>query len=157
MNHTLIRVCWSRLATAVEGTYVGKCAKHPWSHVVDDMVVLGVCCNTCMETEGGHSENFLLSAGRNSETTVQSPSSEADRFSASQEIPCVYCIYGSPCKARNFNVVYIWTYVWQRWKPSLSIFCTMFQHLTNAESFPVSQLCVNTLPDTKITLITNEI
>jgi hypothetical protein len=25
-------------------------------------------------------------------------------------------IYGAPCKARNFNVVYIWTYVWQRWK-----------------------------------------
>jgi hypothetical protein len=23
-------------------------------------------------------------------------------------------IYGVPCKARNFNVVYIWTYVWQR-------------------------------------------
>jgi hypothetical protein len=23
-------------------------------------------------------------------------------------------IYGAPCEARNFNVVYIWTYVWQR-------------------------------------------
>jgi hypothetical protein len=23
-------------------------------------------------------------------------------------------IYGAPCKARNFNVVRIWTYVWQR-------------------------------------------
>jgi hypothetical protein len=23
-------------------------------------------------------------------------------------------VYGAPCKARNFNVVYIWTYVWQR-------------------------------------------
>jgi hypothetical protein len=23
-------------------------------------------------------------------------------------------IYGAPCKARNFNVVYIWTYVWHR-------------------------------------------
>jgi hypothetical protein len=23
-------------------------------------------------------------------------------------------IYGAPCKAKNFNVVYIWTYVWQR-------------------------------------------
>jgi hypothetical protein len=22
-------------------------------------------------------------------------------------------IYGAPCKTRNFNVVYIWTYVWQ--------------------------------------------
>jgi len=24
------------------------------------------------------------------------------------------CIYGAPSKARNANVVYIWTYVWQR-------------------------------------------
>jgi hypothetical protein len=31
-------------------------------------------------------------------------------------------------RLQNFNVVYIRTYVWQRWKPSLSIFCTMFQH-----------------------------
>jgi hypothetical protein len=23
-------------------------------------------------------------------------------------------MYGAPCKARNFKVVYIWTYVWQR-------------------------------------------
>jgi hypothetical protein len=23
-------------------------------------------------------------------------------------------IYEAPCKARNFNVVYIWTYIWQR-------------------------------------------
>jgi hypothetical protein len=23
-------------------------------------------------------------------------------------------IYGAPCKARNVNVAYIWTYVWQR-------------------------------------------
>jgi hypothetical protein len=22
-------------------------------------------------------------------------------------------IYGAPCKARNFNVSYMWTYVWQ--------------------------------------------
>jgi hypothetical protein len=29
--------------------------------------------------------------------------------------------------------------------------------LNNAESFPVSQLCVNTLPATKVTLITNGI
>jgi hypothetical protein len=66
-------------------------------------------------------------------------------------------IYGASCKARKFNVVYIWTYVWQRWKPSPSICCTMLQHWINAESFPVSQLCVNTLPATKITLITDGI
>jgi hypothetical protein len=23
-------------------------------------------------------------------------------------------LYGTACKVRNFNVVYIWTYVWQR-------------------------------------------
>jgi hypothetical protein len=33
--------------------------------------------------------------------------------------------------------------------------CTMFQHWINAESYPVAQLCVNTLPTTKVTLITN--
>jgi hypothetical protein len=38
-----------------------------------------------------------------------------------------------------------------------SICCKMFHHRINAESFPVSQLCVNTLPVTKITLITNGI
>jgi hypothetical protein len=54
-------------------------------------------------------------------------------------------IHGAPCEARNVNVVYIWTYVWQRWKPSLSICCKMFQHRINAESYPVAQLCVNTL------------
>jgi hypothetical protein len=66
-------------------------------------------------------------------------------------------IYGSPCKGRNFNVVYIWTYVWQRWKPSFSICCTTFQHWINAESYSVPQLCVNTLPATKVTLITDGI
>jgi hypothetical protein len=33
------------------------------------------------------------------------------------------------------------------------ICCTMFQHWINAESYPVAQLCVNTLLATKITLI----
>jgi hypothetical protein len=55
-------------------------------------------------------------------------------------------IYGAPCKARNFNVVYVWTYVWQRWKSSLSICCTMFKNWISAERFLVSQLCVNILP-----------
>jgi hypothetical protein len=35
--------------------------------------------------------------------------------------------------------------------------CTMFQHGINAEGFPVTQLCVNTLPGTKVTLITDGI
>jgi hypothetical protein len=33
----------------------------------------------------------------------------------------------------------------------------MFQRLINAESFPVSQLCVNTLPANKITLLQMEL
>jgi hypothetical protein len=33
----------------------------------------------------------------------------------------------------------------------------MFQHWINEESFPVSQLCVNILPATKVTLITDGI
>jgi hypothetical protein len=37
----------------------------------------------------------------------------------------------------------------------LKAVCTMLQHSVNAESYPVSQLCVNTLPATKITLITD--
>jgi hypothetical protein len=53
-------------------------------------------------------------------------------------------IYIVHCKARKCNVVYIWT-----WKPSLSICCTMFQHWINAKGYPVTRLCVNTLPATK--------
>jgi hypothetical protein len=59
-------------------------------------------------------------------------------------------IFVAPCKARNFNV-------WQCWKPSLSICCTMFLHWINAESYLVAQLCVNTLLATKVTLITDGI
>jgi hypothetical protein len=66
-------------------------------------------------------------------------------------------IYGAPCKARNFNVVYIWTYVWQRRKLFISICCTMFQHRINTESYPVAQLYINTLLATKVTLITDGI
>jgi hypothetical protein len=66
-------------------------------------------------------------------------------------------IYGAPCKARNFNVVYIWTYVWHRRKPSLSICYKMFQHWINAESYPVAQWCVNSLLASKVTLITDGI
>jgi hypothetical protein len=44
------------------------------------------------------------------------------------------------CKARNFNVLYIWTYVWQRWKPSIFICCTMFQPWSQCR-----KLCCNTV------------
>jgi hypothetical protein len=66
-------------------------------------------------------------------------------------------IFGAPFKARNFNVVYIWTFVWQHWKPSLSICCIMFHHWISAECFPVSQLCVNTLQLPWLPLIANGI
>jgi hypothetical protein len=49
---------------------------------------------------------------------------------------------GAPCKARNFNIVYIYGL---RFDNALSICCTMFQHWINAESYPVAQLCVNPL------------
>jgi hypothetical protein len=47
-------------------------------------------------------------------------------------------IYIAPCKARNFNVVYIWTYVLQRWKPSLSICCTMRGRCVGLATLPPS-------------------
>jgi hypothetical protein len=40
---------------------------------------------------------------------------------------------------------------------AVSICRTMFQHSINAESYPVAQLCVNTLLATKFTLITDGI
>jgi hypothetical protein len=38
-----------------------------------------------------------------------------------------------------------------------SICRTVFQHSINVESYPVAQLCVNTLVATKVTLITDGI
>ena len=46
-------------------------------------------------------------------------------------------IYGAPSKARNPNVVYIWTYVWQRWN-SLFLFATQ---CFNTESMQRGFLC----------------
>jgi hypothetical protein len=71
-------------------------------------------------------------------------------------------IYGAPCKARNFNVVYIYIYIYMDLRlATLKVVSFYLLHdvstLKNAESFLVSQLCVNTLPATKITLITNGI
>jgi hypothetical protein len=44
-------------------------------------------------------------------------------------------IYGAPCSARNFNVVYIWTYVLQRWKQSLSILLHNVSTLNQCRKF----------------------
>jgi len=40
-------------------------------------------------------------------------SSDEQSFSLTLRLLMSY-IYGAPSKARNANVVYIWTYVWQR-------------------------------------------
>jgi hypothetical protein len=64
-------------------------------------------------------------------------------------------IYGAPCKARNFNVIYIYIY-----GPTFDNTESLFlfaAHWINAERFAVSQLCVNTLLATKVTLITDGI
>ena len=46
-------------------------------------------------------------------------------------------IYGAPSKARNANVVYIWTYIWQRWN-SLFLFAAQ---CFNTESMQRGFLC----------------
>jgi hypothetical protein len=69
-------------------------------------------------------------------------------------------ICGGPCKARNFNVVYIYIYMDLRLatlKSSLSICLTMFQHRINGEVYHQAQLCVNTFLAKKVTLITDGI
>ena len=65
-------------------------------------------------------------------------------------------IYGAPSKARNANVVYISTCVWQRWKPSLCYLLHNISTLYIVEWFPLYQLCENTLPATKVALIIHE-
>jgi hypothetical protein len=114
-----------------------------------DCTVWGLACRAgSIDRDDTHlSSSFIL--------TIFSPATRKD-IPLTLSLLTSY-IYEARCKARNFNVVYIWTYILQRWKPSLSIFCKMFQHWINAESFPVSQLCVNILPVTKITIITNGI
>jgi hypothetical protein len=71
----------------------------------------------------------------------------------------VVYIYGAPCKATNFNVVYVRTsmYTFGNAESRLFLFAAQFQHWINAESYPVAQLCVNTFLATKITLITHGI
>ena len=46
-------------------------------------------------------------------------------------------IYGATSRARTVSVVYISTYIWQRWQLSIFISCTMYQHWMNAERFPL--------------------
>ena len=43
-------------------------------------------------------------------------------------------IYGAPSKARNANVVYIWTYVWQRRNSRLKCAISLY-HSSNCVDF----------------------
>ena len=50
-------------------------------------------------------------------------------------------IYGAPSKARNANVVYIWTYVWQRWN-SLFLFAAQCFNAESMQRGFLSHICV---------------
>jgi hypothetical protein len=66
-------------------------------------------------------------------------------------------IYGSPCKARNFNVV-IYMDLRLGTLKAVSFYLLYYvSTLNNAESYSVTELCVNTLLSTKVTLITDGI
>jgi hypothetical protein len=72
-------------------------------------------------------------------------------------------ICGAPCKVRNCNVVciYIYIYIYIYMDLRLAMLKSVSFYLLHSVStlnqyknvFPVSQLCVNTLPATKVTLI----
>jgi hypothetical protein len=65
-------------------------------------------------------------------------------------------IYGAPCKGKHFNVIYIYGPMFWNAESRLFLFSARF-NIELMQSYPVSQLCVNTLPATKVTLITNGI
>jgi hypothetical protein len=65
-------------------------------------------------------------------------------------------IYGVHCKARNFNVIHIYMDLCLATLKAVSFY--LLHNIStpnNAESYPVSQLCVNTLLAAKVTLITD--
>jgi hypothetical protein len=69
-------------------------------------------------------------------------------------------IYGATCKARNFNVVYIYIYMDLRLATLKPVFFYLLHNvstLNQCRKFPMSKLCVNTLAATKVTLITDGI
>jgi hypothetical protein len=73
-------------------------------------------------------------------------------------------INGAPCIARNFNVVYIYIYIYisgltcGNAESRLFLFAAQCFNIESMQkNFPVSQLCVNPLPATKVTLITDGI
>jgi hypothetical protein len=66
-------------------------------------------------------------------------------------------IYGAPSKARNFNVVYIYGPMFGNAESSLFLFAAQCFNIESIQKVFLSQLCVNTLPATKITLNTDGI
>ena len=50
-------------------------------------------------------------------------------------------IYGAPSKARNANIVYIWTYVWQRWN-SLFLFAAQCFNIESMQRGFLCHICV---------------
>ena len=50
-------------------------------------------------------------------------------------------IYGAPSKARHANVVYIWTYVWQRWN-SLFLFAAQCFNTESMQRVFLCHICV---------------
>jgi hypothetical protein len=76
------------------------------------------------------------------------------------------CIYGAPGKARNFKVVYIYIYIYIYMDLRLATLkAVSFYLLHNISTLNQCRkcvlccvvLCVNTLPATKVTLITDAI
>jgi hypothetical protein len=66
-------------------------------------------------------------------------------------------VYGAPCKPEILTS-YIYGPTFGNAESRLFLFATQcFNTEQNAKSYPVSQLCVNTLLATKVTLITDGI
>ena len=108
--------------------------------IKDDVSFSGLFWMACQIT-------WLLRNNR-SATAIQpcSPSHQLNRNAARHPAPTqltlrllmsyIY-IYGAPSKARNANVVYIWTYVWQRWNSLFLLDAQCF----NTESMQRGLLC----------------
>jgi hypothetical protein len=143
INVDLLFICVCVLNLRLNGTFLSF-----------PMVQLGFWCLGWLNTLSAPNKNYELET---SQLFTEFPFICLSSLTLSLQMSYTYTVCGAPCKTRNFNVIYIWTYVWQRWKLYLSICCTIFQHWINAESYPVAQLCVDTLPATKVNLITDEI
>jgi hypothetical protein len=66
-------------------------------------------------------------------------------------------IYGAPCKARNFNVVYTYIYGPKSGNAESRLFLFAARFDISMQKVIPCHMCVNTLPATKVTLITEGI